>query len=212
MNRRCAAALFAALGCLPAQEDLQPLAPQVVLETVGPDGWRARLGPTNLGSLFASEDGRALWQPLVEPMLGAWAGMLGGEGAYRRASERIFGCGGVVRFAWRRSMEDVVSFAVVVDGDGRTDEDFGDADNDVPMLRRAGLGVAMGNAFPEVQAEAEDRELVAARAMRDALTPERWWRLKRAWMSAAFPMLGGGWGGNPENRLPRTARSTAQRH
>lgn len=59
----------------------------------------------------------------------------------------------------------------------------------------------------EVQADAEDRELVAARAMRDALSPERWWRLKRAWMSAAFPMLGGGWAGNPENRLPRTARS-----
>lgn len=32
---------------------------------------------------------------------------------------------------------------------------IGDADNDVPMLRRAGLGVAMGNAFPEVQAEAD---------------------------------------------------------
>lgn len=31
---------------------------------------------------------------------------------------------------------------------------IGDADNDIPMLRRAGLGVAMGNAFPEVQAEA----------------------------------------------------------
>ena len=124
MNRRCAAALLAASSCLPAQEDLeplQPLTPQVVLETVGPDGWRARLGPTNLGSLFASEDGRALWQPLVEPMLDAWAGMLGGEDAYRRASARIFDYGGVVRFAWRRSMEDVVSFAVVVDGDGRTD-------------------------------------------------------------------------------------------
>lgn len=31
----------------------------------------------------------------------------------------------------------------------------GDADNDVPMLRAAGLGVAMGNALPEVQAEAD---------------------------------------------------------
>lgn len=30
----------------------------------------------------------------------------------------------------------------------------GDADNDIPMLREAGLGVAMGNALPEVQAEA----------------------------------------------------------
>ena len=31
----------------------------------------------------------------------------------------------------------------------------GDADNDVPMLRAAGLGVAMGNALPEVQSEAD---------------------------------------------------------
>ncbi|MEM6674118.1 MAG: HAD family hydrolase, partial [Planctomycetota bacterium] len=31
----------------------------------------------------------------------------------------------------------------------------GDADNDVPMLRAAGLGVAMGNALPEVQREAD---------------------------------------------------------
>ncbi len=121
MNRRCAAALFAALGCLPAQEDLQPLAPQVVLETVGPDGWRARLGPTNLGGLFASEEGRALWQPLVEPMLGAWAGMLGDPAAYREASERIFGYGGVMRFGWRRSSAGEVGFALVLDTDGRTE-------------------------------------------------------------------------------------------
>ena len=31
----------------------------------------------------------------------------------------------------------------------------GDADNDLPMLRAAGLGVAMGNALPEIQAEAD---------------------------------------------------------
>jgi len=31
----------------------------------------------------------------------------------------------------------------------------GDADNDVPMLRAAGLGIAMGNALKEVQAEAD---------------------------------------------------------
>ena len=32
----------------------------------------------------------------------------------------------------------------------------GDADNDIPMLREAGLGVAMGNALPEVHAEADE--------------------------------------------------------
>ena len=31
----------------------------------------------------------------------------------------------------------------------------GDADNDIPMLQAAGLGVAMGNALPHVKAEAD---------------------------------------------------------
>ena len=32
---------------------------------------------------------------------------------------------------------------------------FGDGGNDIPMLRRAGVGVAMGNAQPAIQAEAD---------------------------------------------------------
>ncbi|MGC6487287.1 MAG: hypothetical protein ACON4Z_06560 [Planctomycetota bacterium] len=124
MTFRSTAALLTALSCLPAQAEpapIAPLAPQVVLETVGPDGWRARLGPTNLGGLLASEEGRSLWRPLVQPMLDAWAGMLGSQDAYREASERILGYGGVARFAWRRSSTGQVSFAVVLDTDGRTD-------------------------------------------------------------------------------------------
>ena len=31
---------------------------------------------------------------------------------------------------------------------------FGDGGNDIPMLRHAGTGIAMGNAAPEVQAAA----------------------------------------------------------
>ena len=42
----------------------------------------------------------------------------------------------------------------------------GDADNDIPMLRGAGLGVAMGNALPEVHAEAD---LVAGDHRGDAI-------------------------------------------
>lgn len=33
---------------------------------------------------------------------------------------------------------------------------FGDAENDVPMLQKAGIGVAMGNADPKVKAAAQD--------------------------------------------------------
>lgn len=52
----------------------------------------------------------------------------------------------------------------------------GDADNDIPMLRGAGLGVAMGNALPEVHAEADvviddHRGDAIARLIEDRLLP-----------------------------------------
>lgn len=60
---------------------------------------------------------------------------------------------------------------------GITDDDvvaFGDMPNDVPMLLRAGLGVAMGNAHPEVLAAADE---VTAANTDDGVARvlERWW-------------------------------------
>ena len=51
---------------------------------------------------------------------------------------------------------------------------FGDMPNDIPMLRWAGLGVAMGNAHPEVKAAADE---VTAPNTDDGLARvlERWW-------------------------------------
>jgi Cof subfamily protein (haloacid dehalogenase superfamily) len=51
---------------------------------------------------------------------------------------------------------------------------FGDMPNDVPMLKWAGLGVAMGNAHPEAVAAADE---VTARNTDDGLARvlERWW-------------------------------------
>ena len=51
---------------------------------------------------------------------------------------------------------------------------FGDMPNDVPMLRWAGLGVAMGNAHPEAMAAANE---VTAPNTDDGLARvlERWW-------------------------------------
>ena len=61
---------------------------------------------------------------------------------------------------WEISAEDVVA--------------FGDMPNDVPMLRWAGHGVAMGNAHPEAVAAADE---VTAPNGEDglALVLERWW-------------------------------------
>ncbi|OXR46560.1 5-amino-6-(5-phospho-D-ribitylamino)uracil phosphatase YcsE [Nocardia cerradoensis] len=51
---------------------------------------------------------------------------------------------------------------------------FGDMPNDVPMLRMAGHGVAMGNAHPEAQAAAD--EITASNAEDGvARVLERWW-------------------------------------
>lgn len=51
---------------------------------------------------------------------------------------------------------------------------FGDMPNDIPMLRWAGLGVAMGNAHPEVMEAADE---VTAPNSEDGLAKvlERWW-------------------------------------
>ena len=61
---------------------------------------------------------------------------------------------------WASCAEDVVT--------------FGDMPNDIPMLRWAGLGVAMGNAHPEAMAAADE---VTAPNTDDGLARvlERWW-------------------------------------
>lgn len=98
--------------------------PHLRIDTVGPDGWRARLGPTNLGSLLASEQGRGLWQPQVLPLLAHWQQMVGDEAMAAEAQQRLLGHQGSIRIgAWfdpDRGAE-VVALAVVLEGDGRTD-------------------------------------------------------------------------------------------
>ena len=115
------AVFLATCALASAQEAVAPIAPQVLVETVGPDGWRARLGPTNLGVLLASAEGRALWEPAIAPFLGMWTSIAGGPQAYRDASERLFGFSGVVRVAWSMNQRGNSSFAVLVDSDRKTD-------------------------------------------------------------------------------------------
>jgi len=153
MSTRAAALFLTAACALTAQS--APIAPQVLLESVGPDGWRTRLGPTNLGGLLASAEGRALWEPMIEPALDAWAAMAGDQVAFEEASERLFGYGGVVRFAFRRDAAGFFSYAVLLDGDPGTDLDAMAAD-----LRQL-IEVTMPGAW---QAETVDGREVQIRA------------------------------------------------
>ncbi len=100
--------------------------PHVVLETVGPDGWRARLGPTNVGTMLASETGRAYWEPLAGHVFAFWRQLAGDEQAFAAARDRLLGYSGAIRIAARldpnvRRADGGASFALVLEPDGRTD-------------------------------------------------------------------------------------------
>ena len=119
------------LAHVPAQETTTaaiPPGPQIFIDTVGPDGWRMRLGPTNLGSLLASEQGRAMWTPQVDPLMGMWRHVFGDDASFTAARDVLLGYGGRVRVgAWLPEGDGfgdrIASAAIVLDGDGRTDLD-----------------------------------------------------------------------------------------
>ena len=119
---------LAATTQLAAQTTATPAAPapHIVVDTVGPDGWRMRFGPTNLGSLLESEQGRAMWQPGAMPILETWQALVGDEAKFAEAKARLLGHAGRVRLAvWldagRIEQQPLKMAALLVDGDGRTD-------------------------------------------------------------------------------------------
>lgn len=95
--------------------------PHVVIETVGPDGWRMRLGVTNVAAMLDSEEGRKVWQPRLEPLLGFWQMMVGDEAAFDATSKRIFSYGGTIRIAVFIHAEGAAHVAVMLEPDGRSD-------------------------------------------------------------------------------------------
>tara|TARA_R110002096_G_scaffold80089_1_gene187923 strand:+ start:3032 stop:4735 length:1704 start_codon:yes stop_codon:yes gene_type:complete len=95
--------------------------PHIVLETVGPDGWRMRLGVTNVAAMLDSEEGREVWQPRLEPILGIWKMMVGDEEAFAAASKRIFSYGGTIRIAVFINPAAAAHVAVMLEPDGRSD-------------------------------------------------------------------------------------------
>lgn len=103
------------------------VAPHIVVETVGPDGWRQRLGPTNLGSLLESQRGRELWQPMTLPVFGMWQQLLGDDGAFALSKQRWLGYGGRVRlWLWfagqpETGSPDLAGGALLLEDDGHSD-------------------------------------------------------------------------------------------
>ncbi len=126
MNALRFAAILFAIGTVSAQTAVPDAAPHVSIETVGPDGWRVRFGPTNLGGLLESEQGRGMWQPQMLPLLGMWQQMAGDETTFAAAKGRLLSYGGRVRLAvWMQAAPlerpMVQRLIVVLEGDGRTD-------------------------------------------------------------------------------------------
>lgn len=114
--------LTTCLASVPAQTAAQqPVKPHILIETVGPDGWRARLGPTNVATMLASEQGRAIWQPQLAPLLGHWQMMIGDEEAFAAASKRIFDYSGTIRIAVLIEPRSTANIVVALENDGRSD-------------------------------------------------------------------------------------------
>ncbi len=128
MNIRFVPPFLLLAALLPAQTTAAAAAPapHLRIDTVGPDGWRMRLGPTNLGSLLASEQGQGMWRPILAPLLGGWERLAGDAAAFGAQRERVLGYSGAVRIGlWFGSGEnrtdEIGSAMLVLEPDGRTD-------------------------------------------------------------------------------------------
>lgn len=99
----------------------------VRLTVVGPEGWRAQLGPTNLGSMLATERAEAIWRGHAAAIDAALQQARGDDELFATQRARFLDYGGLVQVtAWLEQAEDSLhlprwSAALVAEGDGRTD-------------------------------------------------------------------------------------------
>lgn len=121
-TRAAAAALV--LCALPAQEttaSTNAYTTSAQLDVLGPAQWRAQFGPTNLGSLLASESAQQIWNGYVGPMQGMVQRMLGMEDrAFAEARARLLDYGGQITIAFEFDGKDE-GMRIVFGPDGRTD-------------------------------------------------------------------------------------------
>ncbi|MEE2971774.1 MAG: hypothetical protein VX672_01490 [Planctomycetota bacterium] len=99
---------------------------------------------------------------------------------------------------------------VMVDSgfEGLTEADMADPAvmQDVMMAMQTAQRAAMAPMM-KARTAIEDRDIAAARSLRSRLAPDRWHRLKRMWVSTAFPLGGLGRTGGNATDVPRHAEA-----
>ncbi len=106
----------------PAPAAVRPL---LRLDAAGPAAFREAFLPTNLGDLLASEDGTALWRPLLTPIEHMWRQFDGSEG-FDATRDRVLDYAGRIRVLWMvepgTEDEDDHAYGVfALEADGATD-------------------------------------------------------------------------------------------
>jgi len=112
-----------------SSQDAGPPQPPVLLRlsTLGPAAWRSRLGPTNLGAMFASAQAEALLRPLIDRADAALRERRGDAAAFAVERARLLDYAGAVQLVvWLEQAEDALhsprwSAALVVEPDGHTE-------------------------------------------------------------------------------------------
>lgn len=106
-----------------AQTTAAPIAPKdpLRIDLLGPAQWRTQFGPTNVGTLLASEAGAAIWKGYVMPFEGMVKNALGlDDAAYAEARARLLDYGGAITITFDFDGEDE-GLRVAFGPDGRTD-------------------------------------------------------------------------------------------
>lgn len=119
----------ACVGSLAAQTTTTTAAtplpdPHMRITTLGPGGWRVRLGPSNVGTLLDTPQARALWMPPMQSLAEAVGDALADEAVAQAAQQRFLDYEGTVHAAvwWsERRGHDLQSMWIVAEPDGRTD-------------------------------------------------------------------------------------------
>jgi len=106
-----------------------PAGPPAILclRTFGPAAWRARLGPTNLGTMLASAQAEAIWRSYVNAAEASLRRSRRDEEAFAREWARALDYAGAIAIVvWLEQAEDALhaarwSMAIVAEPDGQTD-------------------------------------------------------------------------------------------